>query len=69
MEKVIYKTKNGNLSKCSNHLDKVKKGEIIAKYDDGEEIKADRDYLMIMPHNDDDNLKIGNEWFYLGKFL
>lgn len=68
MEKVIYKSKNGNLSKCWNHLDKVKKGEIIAKYDDGEEIKADRDYLMIMPHNDD-NVKIGNEWFYLGKFL
>ena len=46
----------------------MKKGEIIAKYDDGEEIKADRDYLMIIPHNDD-NLKIDNEWFYLGKFL
>ena len=47
---------------------KMGKVTIIAKYDDGEEIKADRDYLMIMPHNDD-NLKIGNEWFYLGKFL
>ncbi len=65
MEKIFYKTKKGEMTKNWEHLDKVRKGEIIAKYDDGEFIKSDEDCLMIMPHR---NPVIGNDWFYLGKF-
>lgn len=67
MENVFYREKDGELTKYYNHLDKIKKGEVIAKYNDGEVVKADRNCLIIMPHNQCE--KIGVEWFYLGRFV
>lgn len=66
MEKVFYKEKEGKFTKDWKHLDIIEAGEIIAKYDDGEVIKAKQDCLIIMPHEDN---KVGTEWFYLGNFV
>lgn len=65
MEKVIYKERDGIFLKEWKHLDVIKSGEIIAKYNDGETIVAKEDCLIIMPHSDN---FVGTEWFYLGKF-
>ncbi|MDD2839794.1 MAG: succinylglutamate desuccinylase/aspartoacylase family protein [Rickettsiales bacterium] len=67
MEKVYYKTKDGKLTKPWKHLDSIKSGELIAKFDDSEEIVAEKDYLIILPHHD--GIKLGSEWFYLGNFF
>jgi hypothetical protein len=64
MNKVFYKTKEGFLAKPWKHLDSVKKGEIIAKYNDGENIIAEDDCLIILPHHRE--VKLGGGWFYLG---
>lgn len=66
MDKVFYKTKDGILVKNWKHLDSVKKGEIIAKFDDGETIIAESESLIILPHH---NNKLGTEWFYLGNYV
>ena len=66
MEKVFYKEKEGYFVKNWKHLDTIKSEEIIAKYNDGEVIKAKKDCLIIMPHEDN---PIGTEWFYLGKYI
>ncbi|GMO58540.1 MAG: hypothetical protein Ta2D_04320 [Rickettsiales bacterium] len=65
MKKVFFKEKEGKLSKVWGEMEFVKKGVVIAEYQDGEKIIADDDYYMIFPSNNDD--KIGEEWFYLGQ--
>lgn len=67
MDKVYYKTKEGILVKNWKHLDLVKKGEIIAKFNDGEKIIAESDCLIILPHHNE--IKLDTEWFYLGNTL
>lgn len=67
MKKIFYKNKEGNLTKKWQHLDSVKKDEIIAKFNDGTNITTEKNCLIILPHND--NVKIGSEWFYLGSFV
>lgn len=66
MEKVFYKEKEGYFTKNWKHLDIIKSGEVIAKYNDNKTIKAKKDCLIIMPHKDGN---IGAEWFYLGEFI
>ena len=59
---VIKKTE-GQLSQNYQHLSRITKGEVLACYDNGENIVAEFDGYMIIPNH---NADIGSEWFYLG---
>lgn len=63
MEDVFYKTKEGRYTKNWLNFEPIKKDTVIALYDDGEEIKAPCDCVMVMPGQ---FTKIGEDWFYLG---
>ena len=60
----IIKEKEGVLQKEYVHMDPIKKGEIIAKYHDGETVLAPFDGVIIMPNKD---ANIQAEWFYIGE--
>ena len=64
MKSFVIKQKEGKLTHDYKHLDEVKKGEVIARYDDGEELTAPEDGYILLP-----NLKcvVGAEWYYFGK--
>lgn len=62
LEKVIFKEYNGSFAKDYNELDIIKKGSIVASYDNGEKIIAEKDYYILLPNK---NAKIEEEWFYL----
>lgn len=55
------KTKPGEFAKIWNHLDNVKKWEIIAIYDDGEKVMAEDDGYILLPFA---GAPIWAEWFY-----
>ena len=63
MKKVYFKKSEGKLAKNYVELDEIKKGDVVATYDNGEKIIADNNYLIIFPNK---NAKIGDEWFYFG---
>lgn len=58
------KTKSGTLAKTWNHLDSIKKWELIALYDDGEEVIAEQDGYILLPFA---WATIWAEWFYFWK--
>lgn len=64
LKKFIIKEKEGKLLKNFVHLDKVKKGEPIARYETGEKVYSEVDGFIIMPNHD---AKINTEWFYIGE--
>lgn len=66
MQSYIVKKREGKLCRAYKHLDEVKKGEMVAHYDDGEILYAPDDGYILLP-----NLKaeIGAEWYYFGKKL
>lgn len=66
MQKVYFKEYDGELSKNYVELDKIKKGEVIATYNNGKSLVAEYDSLIIFPNK---NAKVGEEWFYLGKMV
>ncbi len=63
MKNYVIKKREGKLCKNFKHLDCIKKGELIARYDDGEELYALDDGFILLP-----NLcaEIGAEWYYFG---
>jgi predicted deacylase len=63
LKNYVIKRRDGSLLKNYKHLDRVIKGEEIARYDDGEVILAPDDGFILLP-----NLKaeIGAEWYYFG---
>ena len=63
MKKFVLKTKEGKLCKEYKHLDEITKGEIIAKYDDGETLVAEENCYILLPNL---NAQIGAEWYYIG---
>ncbi len=63
MSSFVVKTSAGKLSRNYQHLTKIKKGEVLARYDNGENIVAEADGYIIIPNH---NANIGDEWFYLG---
>ena len=63
MKNFVVKKKEGNLLKQYKHLDKVYKGEEIARYDDGEILRAQNDGYILLPNLE---CKIGAEWYYFG---
>ena len=58
------KEREGKLCKNYQHLDSIQEGEVIARYEDGEEIHSPLHGYLIMPNHD---AKIGTERFYLGE--
>lgn len=63
LQKSILKKAPGSFVKNWAHLDRVSGNEVIARYESGEEIKADQDSFIVMPDSDAD---IDTNWFYLG---
>ncbi len=63
MKNFVVKKKEGNLLKQYKHLDKVYEGEEIARYDDGEVLRAENDGYILLPNLE---CKIGAEWYYFG---
>lgn len=63
MKNYVVKRREGQLCKTYKHLDVVSKGEEIARYDDGEVLRAPDDGYILLP-----NLKaeVGAEWYYFG---
>ncbi len=66
MTHVFYKEKNGALSKMWENFEPVKAGATLAHYNDGTTITCPEESIMILP-DPRDTMKIGEEWFYLGK--
>lgn len=66
MEKVFYKQKAGQWEKPLKHYDFVAQGEVIATYEDGEQIVAEKDGYIVLPKASAPHEKIGAEWFYFG---
>ena len=65
MSAVYYKEKAGAMTQSWQHGQQVREGEVIAIYDDGEQVKAQSDGFIILPKINLD-ADIGSEWFYFG---
>lgn len=63
MQQVFYKNTEGKTEKAWKHYDQVKTGDVLATYDDGSLIEAQKDGYIILPKA---NPKLGGEWFYFG---
>ena len=63
LDSFVIKKSDGKLCRDYKHLSKIKKGEVLARYDNGENIVAEADGYIIIPNH---NANIGDEWFYLG---
>lgn len=63
-ERRIVRESSGALARDWRHLDACRKGERIARYDDGRDITAPRDGYILFPTPDAD---VGEAWFYFGK--
>lgn len=63
MKNYVVKKRAGQLCKNYKHLDNVCKDEEVARYDDGEVLRAPADGYILLP-----NLKaeVGAEWYYFG---
>ena len=64
MKDIIYKEKEGDFIKDWEHLDKIKKGTVIAEYSDGTKVISENDMFMVIPYKE---AKVGDEWFYIGE--
>ena len=60
---LFYKEKDGYLEKRWANFEPVKKGQLLATYDDGEALIAPYDCVVYLCKHD---TLIGHEWFYLG---
>lgn len=63
-EVIAYKKKPGHLVKKWANFEPVKKGDIIARYDDGEEEISPCDGVIYLPN---DHEPIGAEWYYIAR--
>ncbi len=63
MKEFVIKEKEGVLVGNFKHLDKIKKGDVVAMYNDGEKLIAPDDGYILLPNHD---AKIGAEWYYFG---
>ena len=65
MQHVFFKEKPGQFVTPWKNCDRVLKGDVIARYDDGEEITIEEDGFIILPKASTDH-PVGSEWFYFG---
>lgn len=63
LDRFIVKKAVGQFEKPYQHLDVIKSGDILARYENGETLVAPFDGFMIMPNP---SATLGHEWFYLG---
>lgn len=63
MDTIIFKEKEGSLSRDFKHLDKVSCGEILAVYQDGSSVICPADSYVLLPKL---QAPVSSEWFYLG---
>ncbi len=63
MSEVFYKEKEGKLEDIQ-HLQQIKKGDLLAHYNDKSKIVAPYNSYVVFPNKE---VKTGNEWFYLAK--
>jgi predicted deacylase len=64
MEQIVYKEHNGDsFVKKWKHLEEVKEGTVLAIRADGNEIRAEKDLILLLPKH---NAQAGQEWFYVG---
>jgi hypothetical protein len=63
MKNYVIKKREGSLCHNFKHLDAIKKGELIARYDDGEELFAIDNGFILLPNLE---AEIGTEWYYFG---
>ncbi len=63
MSSFFVKKAEGKMTKEYKHLTKIKKGEVLAIYNNGEQIVSQFDGYIIIPNHECD---IGEEWFYTG---
>lgn len=63
LKSFITKKMTGQFSKKYQHLDPIKQDEVLAVYNNGQQLCAPFDGYIIMPNP---NAEIGTEWFYLG---
>lgn len=61
--KTFWKEKEGGFAKAWRNLDPIRKGEALVRYDDGTEITAPEDGVILLPKN---WAKPGDEWFCVG---
>lgn len=66
MRQVVYQEKPGALVQPWQHAQRVAAGEVIARYDDGQEVRAPFDAVLVLPKTSTDHA-IGSEWFYIGE--
>ena len=63
MRQVYRKQRAGKLAKQWRHFESVEEREVLARYDDGEEVRSPSSGSIILPDHRPD-LKPGAEWFY-----
>lgn len=63
MTSVVTKTRDGSFAKKWQHLDPVKKGDVVINYADGKTLTAPEDGVVIMPNP---KALDGSEWIYFG---
>lgn len=63
LNQVIYKQRAGQMIGNWQHMAAMRAGDLIARYDDGEEVLAATDGIMVMPHA---TTPVGTEWWYVG---
>ncbi len=61
---IVTKDREGDFVRDWQHLDQVMEGEVVARYADGEDIKAPHDGVVILPGR---KAALGSEWIYFGK--
>ena len=63
-EQKIIKEDGLTMAKDWRHLDPVQRGDLLATYGDGREIRAEKDGVILLPFKD---AKDGAELFYIGR--
>lgn len=63
-EKIYLKNKEWLFEKDRNHLDEIKKWEVIANYENWEKIIMPYDWYILLPYLE---AQIWDEWFYIWK--
>ena len=60
----VTKTAEGDFSKEYKHLDKITKDEVLAKYKNGQQLRAPFNGYIVMPNP---KATLYSEWYYLGR--
>ncbi len=66
MDSYFIKQQSGHLARNFHHLDTIKKGEILACYDNNHTIICPQNGFILLPNPE---ASINSEWFYLGHLL